>query len=254
MIRKAFLQENGHGKMEPEIRSLYEGFQARNIPVELFLEKRLLRRQLPVASDTLVAGSIPVVLAALRQLEVTLPVPNDFPPCLEPYLHRRIWRSTVGQVMNHLYEGDGHPVFVKPEGRLKRFSGRVLSFPDDIRYLENTSRSAPVFCSRTVDWVSEYRVFVLGGDMVGTRHYAGDPSVPLDAAVVAEAVARWEQSGEAIAAYGIDFGVLGNGTTALVELNDGFSLGSYGLDSALYTNVVLARWCELIGCATSATA
>jgi hypothetical protein len=32
---------------------------------------------------------------------------------------------------------------------------------------------------------------------------------------------------------------------ALVEWNDGFSLGSYGLEGGLYTDLILARWCEL---------
>jgi hypothetical protein len=47
--------------------------------------------------------------------------------------------------------------------------------------------------------------------------------------------------------YGLDLGVLSGGQTALVEWNHGFSLGSYGLDSSLYTELILARWCEFMG-------
>jgi hypothetical protein len=28
-------------------------------------------------------------------------------------------------------------------------------------------------------------------------------------------------------------------------MNDGFALGSYGLDDASYTDLVIARWCEI---------
>ncbi len=40
-----------------------------------------------------------------------------------------------------------------------------------------------------------------------------------------------ERSGEGTAGYGLDLGVLSGGQTALVEWNDGFSLGAYELDS-----------------------
>jgi hypothetical protein len=63
-----------------------------------------------------------------------------------------------------------------------------------------------------------------------------------------EAIGLLEASGEATAGYGIDFGVLRGGTIALVEWNDGFALGSYDLDKSLYTDLILARWCELTGC------
>ena len=47
------------------------------------------------------------------------------------------------------------------------------------------------------------------------------------------------------AAYGIDFGVLSNGDTVLVEANDGYSLGSYRLNSVDYSRLLEARWAEL---------
>jgi hypothetical protein len=56
-----------------------------------------------------------------------------------------------------------------------------------------------------------------------------------------------DDSGEAPAGYGIDFGLLSSGETALIELNDGYSLGSYDLDSADYTDLLIARWEELVG-------
>jgi hypothetical protein len=42
-------------------------------------------------------------------------------------------------------------------------------------------------------------------------------------------------------------GSWGAGQTALVEVNDGFGLGSYGLEAGLYLDLVLARWAELVG-------
>ncbi|MFN7976011.1 MAG: ATP-grasp domain-containing protein [Acidobacteriota bacterium] len=53
-------------------------------------------------------------------------------------------------------------------------------------------------------------------------------------------------AGRARAGYGIDFGVLADGRTALVEMNDGYGLGSYALDPDLYTDLLVARWEELM--------
>ncbi|MBW8810364.1 MAG: ATP-grasp domain-containing protein, partial [Lysobacter sp.] len=61
------------------------------------------------------------------------------------------------------------------------------------------------------------------------------------------ALENFHRSGEAPAAYGIDFGVLCDGQTALVEANDGYSLGAYKkISNAVYTDLVMARWAELV--------
>ena len=47
----------------------------------------------------------------------------------------------------------------------------------------------------------------------------------------------------------MDFGVTDRGETRLVEVNDGFSLGCYGLEPILYARLLCARWSELVGVA-----
>ena len=247
MLQRAFIQEDGHGRMEPEMRALRDALQARGVPTELFTPKRLERRQLPIARDTLVAGYVPTVLGALKQLGIDPPPTNDYPACLAPFLHRRMWPSTVRQLTDTLFELSSPPVFAKPVGRRKRFTGQVFRTSDDLLYLERASGSTPLNCSEVVRWLGEYRVFVVRGTLVGVRHYAGDAAVPVDEATVREAVRLLESSGEATAGYGVDFGVLATGQTALVEWNDGFSLGSYGLEREHYADLTVARWCELTG-------
>lgn len=247
MICKAFVEEMGNRRMEPEMRDVYEELLERNVPVEVFVEKRIQRRQLPLAKDTLVVGYVQTVLGALRQLSIEPPPTNDYPTALQPFLHRRIWKSTVAQLFDWVYDGNG-PIFAKPEGRKKRFTGQVFSRPDDFGYTEGASRSTPIFCSEVLEWLSEYRVFVIHGKIMGIKHYEGDPTCKIDEQAGSEAVRLLEQSGEVTAAYAVDFGVISDGRTALVEWNDGFSLGSYGLDKAIYTDLLITRWCEITGC------
>jgi hypothetical protein len=161
------------------------------------------------------------VTQALQQLEIPVPEPNDYPASLKAFLHRKIWESTVGAVIEGLMQ-------------------------DDAGFFEGASRRLPVYCSDPVEWKSEFRTYVVRGRIVGTLHYWGDAAVRPDQEVIFRGVETLQNSGEATAAYGIDFGVLADGKTALMELNDGFGLGSYGLADDLYTELKLTRWEELM--------
>ena len=136
----------------------------------------------------------------------------------------------------------------KPEGRKKRFTGHVFTHPDDLFYTEGASRKTPILCSEVVKWLSEYRVYVLNGSIVGVKHYEGDREIKIDEQVAVEAVHLLQASHQGTAGYAIDLGIMSDGKTALVEWNDGFSLGSYNLDRAVYTDLQIARWCEITGC------
>ena len=47
--------------------------------------------------------------------------------------------------------------------------------------------------------------------------------------------------------YGADWAVAADGRTVLVEVNDGFSLGNYGVPGHLYTALLQCRWRQLNG-------
>ncbi len=137
-------------------------------------------------------------------------------------------------------------MFAKPANRAKIFTGQVFSNPSDFYFVGRTSGREQVWCSEVVNWRSEYRVYVTGQAILSVDHYAGDAGVTLDMSVVRQAVSEYAQSGEAPAAYGIDFGVLASGETALVEANDGFALGGYAIGSAAYGEMMFSRWRQLL--------
>lgn len=240
-----YIQERGSGKLVPENQDLFDEFTSRGYPVHLFTEKLLARRRLPLDKTCLVAGDVPVVVAALKQLQVPVPVPNDYPECLRPFLRRTVWETTLGAVRDRVYRDDFKPFFIKPKEHLKRFTGKVIESIYDLGSLSSVSKQTPVFCSELVTWLSEYRVFVVAGEVKGIRHYKGDPAERVDDAVIESTINKLESSGQATAAYGIDFGVLDDGATTLIELNDGYALGSYELNRVIYADLILARWEEI---------
>lgn len=83
----------------------------------------------------------------------------------------------------------------------------------------------------------------LGVEIPETHDY---PDVQLDLITVDNAIDDYENSGLAPKAYGIDFGVLDTGETVLIEVNEGYSLGNYGLDDKDYTELIETRWNEII--------
>lgn len=52
---------------------------------------------------------------------------------------------------------------------------------------------------------------------------------------------------KAPAGYLADFGLADEGRTVLIEINDGYALGSYGLFYLDYAKLLAARWAELTG-------
>lgn len=241
MIDRAMIQDPGMGRLDPEMRSAHDELVRRGIPVSLFLHKHLARGRVVLDRRALMVGEIPSVEMALRQLGIEPPGEPGYPAALQPFLLRRAWPSTLREVREALEDGRGAR-FVKPRDRLKRFTGIVVDTAADLARLHAVSASAPVWCADVVRFVSEHRVFVIDGSVIGMRCYDGDASISPDPRVVEQAVDAWTQTGAAAAGYGIDFGVLDDGRTALVELNDGYGLGSYGLGDELYLDLLIRRW------------
>jgi hypothetical protein len=246
MFTRAFLEEAGNGKLRHEEQLLRAEFARRGVPVSLFTAKRIQRRQLPLSGQTFIAGDMDAMHGAMRQLEIEIPPPNDYPKSLSQFMHRRIWSSTLSSIEQGISEETIGPVFAKPADRRKSFTGRVFVSLDDFRELGNVSRGQEVWCSEVVEWLSEYRIYVIGTQIVSIDLYAGDSTKVLDGRVISNALAVFRDSGEAPSAYGIDFGVLASGQTALVEANDGYALGAYQISATAYTELLTTRWSELI--------
>jgi ATP-grasp domain, R2K clade family 2 len=182
----------------------------------------------------------------MKQLNLELPRPNDYPESLKPFRRRRIWKTTLGQVEQGIVDDMRSPVFIKPAERRKSFTGRTFASIEDFARIGSVSRKQEVWCSEVVEWRAEYRVYVIGLEIASIDHYHGDSGAGLDLEVVHSALEAFRASGEAPSAYGIDFGVLGSGETALLEVNDGYALGAYKIGAERYADLVLTRWAELV--------
>jgi len=246
MFSVAYLQYSGRGPLRHEEQLLKAECDRLGLPVILYTRKNIERRNLPLSRETFIAGDMPVMHGAMRQLGIEVPEPNDYPASLRGFMHRRVWKSTLEAVEQGISLNMGEPVFAKPAERRKSFTGKVFSSHADFAAVGSASRRQEVWCSEVVSWLAEFRIYVIGERIVDIDHYAGDPAVSPDQRVIEEALITYRQSGEAPSAYGIDFGVLASGQTALIEANDGYALGAYSIEARPYAELVMRRWSELL--------
>lgn len=183
-----------------------------------------------------VAGYVGDVHAALQKMGRPIPENIDYPPELEHMLGRTMRRTTLGYVRRQI-----RPIFTKPVD-LKIFSGfvwtgdtasqrRCYGLDDDVK----------VWVSDPVEMLAEYRTYILDGEILDCRRYKGDWSKAPSRETVETAVRLMPRQ----RAYCLDFAVLNNGETVLVERSDAFSMGHYGLLPTLYAKMLSARWHEM---------
>ena len=231
MIRRAVLGTSaGTSIFGQEEYRLIQVLNDRGIPFVEGTEKTVRRGKVQVTPDTLVIGGIPIVHAALRVLGLDIPPPDDYPPELHGFLHRRIWSGRLGDEANR-------GCFVKPKS-LKKFTGRVMDWYDRTLF-NGASPRTEVWVSDAVEWQKEWRCFVAHGELLGAMPYWGDGDVTLDLNVVQRAV---QSLSSPPGGYCLDFGVLSTGETALIEMNHGYALGSYDLEPNLHYQVLEAWW------------
>ena len=72
----------------------------------------------------------------------------------------------------------------------------------------------------------------------------GELGVVYSLSKVKEMIASYTDSP---AGYALDIGLTSDGETIIIEVNDGYSRGCYGLDPLLYAKLLSARWAELTG-------
>ncbi|CAE7259800.1 unnamed protein product [Symbiodinium microadriaticum] len=256
---RAFVQT--FDEIPEDYKELVVELRSRGVPVELRRTESMLAEPLPLTKDDLVVGDFDWTRTALKQLGIPMPQPPDYPTCLQHILRRRIWQSTLGEIRDQLAlstpDADTQ-VFIKPAIDTKAFSAIVEprdqmlatlleGIPDCISPLPV---DLPVHCAEVVDMISEYRVYVVHGEIRAICHYKGpsEGAGALDLTVVEEAVQTLCQSeeGQNLVGFGMDFAVLEAGT-CLVEVNDGFSLGKYpGISGKDYADLLVARWHSLM--------
>ncbi len=196
---------------------------------------------LPITKETIFVGWIGTVAQAFQTVGAEVPPEVSVPDCLLKYADRKLWTATLGDI-----RADEHlQCFIKPLHGHKSFTGHVRNGATANLFATSMyPNETPILCSEVVNFVSEYRGFVLDGELRGLKHYFGDFTKMIDASKVKAAIKDYQGAPRA---YSIDFGLTDDGRTILVEVNDSFALGSYGFNTMVYAQMIEARWDEIVG-------
>lgn len=212
----------------------YQGFKEMGHEIVFFHTIEELRKS---KLEDVVVGYVGTVRGRLADFGITTPE-MDYPPELSRFLGRKVWETKMSQVTDH---PETWPVFVKPVED-KKFTGVVVNSTKDLIGCGTCGEDPQVLCSEIVNFKTEWRCFVRYGKILDVRPYKGDWKLHYDPKVIEDAVNSFETAPKG---YAMDFGVTEDGRTLMIEVNDGYALGCYGLLYINYAKLLSARWAEL---------
>ena len=144
-----------------------------------------------------------------------------------------------------VFRSQPFPLFVKPASTIKAFTGFVAkSYEDSLPWIQDYR--GDLLVQDPVDIVSEYRAYINNNTLMGIKHYQGNPLRFPNSGFIVEvlnkAIGIYHNH-----SYTLDFGVLADGSTILIEPNDGWAIGNYGLEPRDYWKFVKDRWLQITG-------
>ena len=187
-------------------------------------------------ATNIVVGSVEMCANWLEATGRSVPKSIDISPFHE-FLGRNVYIVDIQDIK--------YPAFIKPYSQIKAFTGFVA---ENKLYVDVFSENYEglVLAQDIIEIVSEYRMYVNCHKIVGMKHYSGDCLIFPNSKVIKEC---FERSKEILDfhSYALDFGVLDDGRTILIEANDGWAIGNYGLDPHDYYLFVRNRWLQITG-------
>lgn len=235
-MKKAFIQKQNRDWLNENCYIAKQGFQRigyQIVPFEMHDIDTL-------DFDGVVFGGLNTMHAIMDKKGIIIPEVHNIEDHLPLWcMDRDIETITVGELGNWNY-----PYFIKPKNQFKLFTGFVARSDIDLIKIKKFPDHTPIQISELIDIVSEYRCFVMNGELLGCKNYTGSFEILPDFHFVKDAINDYKA---APIAYTLDVAVKKNGGTTLIEINDGYGFGNYGFNYILYCKMIEARWNQIIG-------
>jgi hypothetical protein len=157
-----------------------------------------------------------------------------------PNSNRPFETITLGEA--RLRGKSGNHTFIKPFD-IKLFTGFVIDesdytsikgLPDDTLVMAYEPFNSPL--------ISEWRVYIHNGEIIDSRNYSGSFMISPDYSYVNQIV----KENKFACAYTVDVGILMNAKTVVVEYNDMWAIGNYGMPNDLYVRALKDRYFEIV--------
>lgn len=190
-----------------------------------------------VEREDIVLDYVEQCQAIFRKFSVT-PYFFNYPEIMKPFMERRIWKDTINSISQNEYKWSAG-YFVKPVHD-KAFTGKIISSISNLVGCGNYSEDYEVIVSEPInmdirpygwDYQSAAPGYLYHYDVDTVKH-------------MMEVFCAWKCRPSACS---MDICYTAEGKTLLVEFNDAYALGCYGLPSLSYSKLISARWAQLLG-------
>lgn len=223
-----------------DVAMAVEGLSGMNYQIDTCVKIDLFIKDINYRSYDLFLGGVPDCRMVLRIMNSSMSKQVDtYPKSLYRFLGRDIRNYKLNEAFKRLDKKEP-PFFIKPCSP-KLFPATIVSSYEDVNFI-NINESAQVYISSIVKFDTEWRCYIWNGNLVGMYYYMGDWKIRPDFNKVEEMVKAYK---DPPVCYTLDVGIC-EGDTVLIEANDFYAIGNYGLDFSQYAKMLLARWKELI--------
>lgn len=187
-------------------------------------------------SGAVPVGSVEFVTKAMELAGIEVPSVNPYPPELQRFLHRTVEIKPKSEITAG---------FVKPT-KLKQFTGFVLGdgYIDDEEVYASLPLDTNVWHADAIGITTEVRYYIDGKFIRGIGRYDDTDDIRVPSLITAQ-MAVTELNLDM--PYVLDFGIMANGETVLIEYNDFWAIGYYkgSLDTKEYLRLLVRRWKKL---------
>lgn len=135
-------------------------------------------------------------------------------------------------------------IFIKPID-IKLFTGLVL---DGFIYscLTSLPDNTLVLCYDVFDdeIESEWRTYIYRGEITDSRNYSGDFKISPNYNYIQNIIRQ--NNSDFPQTYTIDVGILKGGENVVIEFNDMWAIGNYGIQNDLYLRLLIDRYFDIM--------
>jgi hypothetical protein len=225
---------------------LYSGFKELGEEIKTYTAADIFSETIPRTEDNIVVGHIDQCRRHIKEITGQVVPDLDYPVELAPFMKRTVKKATLGDIYDRVTVDDSiEPIFIKSKDQ-KQITGFVCkNFSDYSSHCGGLDYKQEIYTSEVLDFKAEYRTYIHRHDIVACLRYKGDYSKAPDKETV-NAMLYALRNARMPIAYSIDVGIISTGETVLVECNDGFALGNYGIGARVYAEMHRDRWYQMI--------
>lgn len=231
------------GKIGKEESSVLRHAIMEQLPYR-FLDEQLIGQVDYYQDLSLFVGSVEGCRLVLDSLGYSLPQPNYYPAELAKYLGRKVWGGKSTNVILKMAEGNA--VFAKPANKWKLFTGQLFDATSGYSIIKTVEIDEELWLSEPVEFVCEFRAYVVNGELLNVSQYTGDDDAEPDLDVIQEAIVLFGSNPQNPTTYAFDWGYTAQGSFLMVEMNHGFAIGHYhSISDKDYYRFIEAGWHQL---------